>query len=174
MIAVASVGCGSSSSSSNTVSAAKYVKSVCRATATWFRTIESVGTKLKSAVKPQGSLSQTKAAYTSFVVGILHATQRAGRQLKAAGTPAVKNGEHVANSLVRAFANASHGLSTAAADANRIPTTSKSTFQSAGSRVQGEVQQAIASISTIAPQKNAQLRAAALKDPTCQQLKAVG
>jgi major membrane immunogen (membrane-anchored lipoprotein) len=174
VLAVALIGCGSSSSSSNTVSPAKYVKSVCGATATWFHTIESVGTKLKSTVKPQGPLSQTKAAYTSFVVGILHATQRAESQLKAAGTPSVKNGKQVADSLVRAFTSASRGLTTAAADANRIPTTSKNAFQSAGSRVQGEVQQAIASISTIAPQKNAQLRAAALKDPTCRQLKAVG
>jgi hypothetical protein len=107
----------------------------------------------------------------SFVEGVQRATQRAESQLKAAGTPSVKNGKQVSNALVRAFTSASQGLSTAASHANQIPTTSKSAFQSAGTRVQAEVQQAIASISTIAPQNNPQLRAAALKDPTCKQLK---
>jgi hypothetical protein len=172
-VALAVAGCGGSSSSSS-VSPAAYVKSVCGAAATWFHTIQTVGTKLNATVHAQGSVSQTKTAYVSFVEGILHATQHAESQLKAAGTPSVKNGTQISDALVRAFADASQGLSTAASHANQIPTTSKSAFQTSGSRVQGEVQQAIARISQVAPQKNPQLRAAAQKDPTCQQLKSLG
>lgn len=150
------------------------MKSVCGAAATWFHTIQTVGTKLNSTVHSQGSLDQTKAAYVSFVEGILHATQRVESQLKGAGTPSVQNGKQISAALVRAFTNASQGLSTAASHASQIPTTSKSAFQTSGSRVQAEVQQAIASIGQVAPQKNTQLRAAAAKDPTCQQLKSLG
>lgn len=170
-VAVVPAACGGSSSG---VSPAAYVKSVCGATSTWFHTIESVGSKLKSTLNTKGSLSQTKTAYVSFVNGILHATQRAESQLRAAGTPSVKNGKQISNELVSAFTGASVGLSTASADAHRIPTTSKSAFQSAGTRVQAELQEAIAKISSIAPQNNAQLRAAAQKDATCKQLKSVG
>jgi hypothetical protein len=172
VVVLSLAGCGGSSS--GTVSASTYVKNVCGAASTWFHAIENVGSKLKSTVTPNGSLSQTKTAYVSFVEGVQRATQHAESQLKAAGTPSVKNGKQVSNALVRAFTSASEGLSTAASHANQIPTTSKSAFQSAGTRVQGEVQQAIASISTIAPQNNPQLRAAALKDPTCKQLKTPG
>jgi hypothetical protein len=170
--AIAVAGCGGSSS--NSVSAATYVKSVCGAASTWFHSIEGVGTTLKAATQSQGSLDKTKTAYTAFVVGVLHATQRAESQLKAAGTPSVKNGTQISNTLVKAFSTAARGLSSAAAQAKQIPTTSKTAFNSAGSRVQAQVQQAIASMNAATPEKNPQLHAAALKDPTCQQLKSLG
>lgn len=172
-VAIAVAGCGSSSSSS-TVSAATYVKSVCGAAGTWFHTIESVGTKLKAATQSQSSLAKTKSAYTAFVVGILQATQRAESQLKTAGTPSVKDGNKISNEIVNAFSSAERGLSAAATQAKQIPTTSKSAFNSAGSRVQAQVQQAISSMNAVTPEKNPQLHAAALKDPTCQQLKSLG
>lgn len=173
MAAIAVAGCGSSSSG-NTVSAATYVKSVCGAASTWFHSIEGVGNTLKSATKSQGSLTKTKTAYTAFVVGVLHATQRAETQLKAAGTPSVSNGSKIESELVKAFSTAAQGLSSAATQAQQIPTTSKTAFNSAGGRVQAQVQQAISSMSTITPEKNPQLKAAAAKDPTCQQLKSLG
>ncbi len=156
------------------MSAATYVKSVCGAASTWFHTIEGVGATLKSATQSQGSLEKTKTAYTAFVTGILHATQRAESQLKAAGTPSVKNGTKISQELVGAFSSAARGLSSAASQAQKIPTTNKSAFNTAGSRVQAQVQQAIASMNAVTPEKNPQLHAAAAKEPTCQQLKSLG
>ena len=171
-VGLASAGCGSSSS--NGVSAAAYVKSVCGAAATWFESVQSVGGKLQAAVHTHKSLPQTKASYTTFVTGLLHATERAEGQLKAAGTPAVNNGKQISDSIVHAFSRAAHGLAGAAAAARKLPTTSSTAFRNAATRVQAQIQRSLASLAAVAPQRNPQLRAAALKDPTCQHLRRLG
>ncbi len=172
LVALALAGCGSSSSGS--VSSAAYVRSVCGTAANWYRTIQSAGGTLTSALHGSGSTSQIKTSYVDFVNGLSHATRTAENRLRAAGTPAVKGGKQISNALVDAFSTASHGLSLAAVAANKLPTTSRSTFDSAAGQVQIQVQRALASMTSVAPQNNPQLHAAAAKDPTCQQLKTLG
>ena len=171
LLTLALAGCGSSSSG---ISPAAYVKSVCGTAATWYRTIQSAGGTLTSALHSSGSTSQIKTSYVNFVTGLSQATRTAESRLRAAGTPSVKGGKQIANALVGAFTSASHGLSLAALAANKLPTTSRSAFDSAASQVQIQVQRALASMTSVAPQNNPQLHAAAAKDPTCQQLKTLG
>ena len=71
---------------------------------------------------------------------------------------------------MQAFSQAKSGLETAASDAAKIPTTSKSAFNAAATKVQLDVRNALAGMSNIAPEKNAQLHAAAAKDRTCRAL----
>jgi hypothetical protein len=169
MIALA--GCGSSSSK---VSAGSYVKSVCTTATSWYRTIQVAGTQLQASVHNSKSLSKAKNAYVAFVDSLLHATQRAAQHLKNAGIPSVNGGKKISNELIHAFENAQRGLEAAAAQVRKAPTNSSTAFQTATGHVQATVQRALEGLSALAPQKNPQLHAAALKDPSCQRLRALG
>lgn len=165
-------GCGSSSSP--TVSANSYVKTVCTSAAGWFRTIQLAGRRLETTVHGSKSLSTVKSAYVDFVDSLLHATQRAAHQVKNAGTPSVNGGTKISNEVIKAFDRAQRGLETAAAQVRKAPTSSSAAFQAAAGGVQSTVQRALQSMSALAPQRNPQLHSAALKDPSCQRLRALG
>lgn len=168
---LALAGCGSSSSK---VSAGSYVKSVCTSAASWYRTIQVAGKRLQATVHNSKSLSAVKTAYVNFVDSLLHATQQAAQQVKNAGTPSVNGGKKISNQLIKAFDRARRGLETAAAEVRKAPTSSSTAFEAAAGRVQSTVQRALQSMSALAPQKNPQLHAAALKDRSCQRLRALG
>ncbi len=170
-VVLAVAGCGSGSSK---VSAGSYVGSVCSATASWYRTVQVAGMKLQSTVHTSKSLSDVKSAYVGFVGSLLHATQRAEHQIRGAGTPSVNGGKRISNELINAFDRAQRGLKSAAAAVRRAPTSSSAAFEAAAGGIQSTVQRSLRSLSALAPQKNPQLHAAALKDPSCQRLRALG
>jgi hypothetical protein len=165
--AVAVAGCGGSSSSG--VSPASYVKSVCTAATNWRNAIQSAGTKLSSGVNTK-SLTKAKAEYVAFVTALVAATSTAESQLKSAGSPAVSNGKQISGSLVRIFDQAKGTLGQAASQASALPTSSVRTFESSASKVVTSIRSSLAGMSSVTPEKNAELHAAAAKDKTCQSL----
>jgi hypothetical protein len=169
--AVAVAGCGGSSSSG--VSPASYVKSVCTAATNWRNAIQSAGTKLSSGVNTK-SLAKAKTEYVGFVNSLVTATGVAESQLKSAGSPSVSHGTQISGSLVRIFNSAKTTLAQAAAQAAALPTSSARAFESAASKVVTSIRSSLAGMSSITPEKNAQLHAAAAKDKTCQTLAASG
>lgn len=171
-LALAAAGCGSSSSTK--VSAASYVDSVCTTASGWYRSIQTAGSRLESTVHKSKSVSDAKTAYAAFIDDLLRATERAEQQLKAAGAPSVSGGTRVSNDVISAFDGAKRGLSSAADQIRKAPTTSPKAFETAASRVQATVQRSLQSMSSLAPQKNAELHAAALKDRSCQRLRTLG
>lgn len=174
-LALAVAGCGSSSSSSSSkVSASSYVKSVCSAAATWYGSIQTAGRHLQTAVHDSGSVAKVKVAYVAFVDALLHSTQQAEQQLKGAGTPSVSGGDKISAQVVHAFDGAKQGLTTAASAVRKAPTSSPSAFETAAGSVQGTIQRALQSMASLAPEKSPQLHSAALKDPACQRLRALG
>ena len=172
-LVLALAACGGSSSTKK-VSAASYVKSVCTSATSWFHSIQTAGGQLQATVHKSHSLPSLKKAYISFVEDMLNATARAEQQLRSAGTPSVKNGNKISAEVVHAFENARRGLQRAAAQVREAPTSSSSAFESAAGGVQGTVQRALSSMAALAPQKNPQLHAAALKDPSCKRLRSIG
>lgn len=172
-VALAVAGCGSSSTST-TVSPAAYVKSVCTSAANWFQTIETAGGHLQSTVKSSKSLNDVKTAYVAFIDSLLHATQRAEQDLKAAGTPSVSGGDKISAQVVHAFDNAKHGLASADARVRKTPTSSATAFETAAAHIQQTVQTALRGMTSLAPQKNPKLHAAAQKEPSCQRLRSIG
>jgi hypothetical protein len=165
--ALAVAGCGGSSSSG--VSAASYVKSVCSAALNWRNSIQSAGTKLSNGVNTK-SLTKAKSEYVDFVSSLVTATGQAESQLKAAGSPKVSRGGQISGTLVRIFNNAKNSLAQAASQASALPTTSAKAFESAASKVVTSIRGSLAGMSSISPQRNAQLHTAAAKDPTCRTL----
>lgn len=165
--ALALAGCGSSKSSG--VSAATYVRSICTTASHWQAAVETAGTKLQSIANSK-SLDTAKTGYVQFVDALATATSSTTNDLIAAGTPAVSNGKSIAQTLVQVFSQAKTTLNAAAADAARIPTTSKTAFTASANKVGTDVRNALSGMSKLAPEKNPQLHTAAAKDPTCQTL----
>jgi ABC-type Fe3+-citrate transport system substrate-binding protein len=165
---LAVAGCGSSSNPSS-VSAASYVKSVCTAATTWKNAIQSAGSQLQSQASSK-SLPKTKSAYVSFVSSLVSATGAAQSQLSSAGAPSVSNGKRISSTLVGIFTNAKHSLTQALSDAQAIPTGNAKDFQTKAAAVQGDVRSALAAMSSVTPEKNPALHAAAANDPTCKTL----
>jgi hypothetical protein len=162
-------GCGGSSGSSG-VPAKTYVTSICTTLGGWKAQVQSAGRALQSSGAATASPANAKAQYVGFVSSLLHATQQASAALKAAGTPAVKNGAVIASGLSGAFERGSQGLATALAHAQAIPTTSTSAFEAAATAVTSEIRSALANIAGVTPRSSPQLRAAALSDPSCRAL----
>lgn len=171
-LALVLAGCGSSSPKK--VSAGSYVNSVCTAATSWYRSILSAGGRLQATVHNSKSVSKAKDGYVKFVDEMLHATQRAERQLRNAGAPSVSGGKQLSAEVVRAFDRANRGLRRAAGEVRRAPTDSTTAFEAAAAGVQRSVARALQSMASVAPQKNPQLRSAALKEPSCQRLRRLG
>lgn len=170
---LALAGCGSASTSRK-VSPAAYVKSVCTSAGTWFHTIQTAGGALQSTVHKSKSVKDAKHAYVAFIDTLLHATQLAEQQLKAAGAPSVSGGKKISAEVVGAFEGARRGLSGADAQVRKAPTSSPTAFEAAAGRVEQTVQRALQSMASLSPQKNPQLHAAAQKEPSCQRLRSIG
>jgi hypothetical protein len=168
---VAVAACGGSSSSGVTPTA--YVSSVCTAATNWRNAIQSAGAKLSTGINTR-SLTKAKTEYVGFVNSLVTATGQAENQLKSAGTPSVSNGKQIANSLVRIFDTARGTLQQAATQATALPTSSAKAFEAAASRVVTSIRGSLAGMSSVTPEKNAELHAAAAKDKTCQSLASSG
>jgi hypothetical protein len=166
VLALAVTACGGSSQ----VSAATYVKSICTSLGGWKQHVQSAGQTLQASGIATASPANAKKQYVHFVSTLLTATRNTTGSLKAAGTPAVKDGGAIASGLSSAFERGSQGLATALSHASAIPTTSASAFGSAATGVTTEIRSALQNIAAITPRSSPQLRTAALKEPSCRSL----
>lgn len=166
VVAVGVAGCGGSSN----VSPTTYVKSICTALGGWKSQVQSAGRTLQSSGRATASPASAKAQYVRFVSSLVDATRQTTTSLKRAGTPGVAGGEQIASGLSGSFQRGGQGLATALSHARAIPTTSTAGFESAATAVTGEIRSALQNIAGITPRSNAQLRAAAGKEPACRAL----
>src|SRR5437870_4765792 len=98
VVTVVLAGCGGSSGSSGGVSASSYVKSICGAIGPFEKDVQSRSSALNvSSIK---NASQGKTALVGFLNAMVTDTDKAVSQLKAAGTPSVKNGKAIAGAVV--------------------------------------------------------------------------
>jgi hypothetical protein len=164
--AVGLAGCGGSSG----VSPAAYVKSICTALDGWKQQIQSAGRSLQASGLATASPATAKTQYLGFVTTLVTATRNTASALKAAGTPAIKDGGTIAGGLSGAFQRGSQGLAVARSRAAAIPTGSASAFDSAATGVTTQLRSALQNIATITPRSSPQLRAAAAKEPSCRAL----
>jgi hypothetical protein len=164
--AVGLAGCGGSSS----VSPTAYVKSICTALDNWKQQIQAAGRSLQSSGIATASPATAKTQYEGFVTTLVSSTRNTTSALKAAGSPAVKDGGTIAGGLSGAFQRGSQGLAVARSRAAAIPTTSAAAFESAATGVTSQIRSALQNIATITPRSSPQLRAAAAKEPSCRAL----
>ena len=155
--------CGGSSG----VKPSAYVRSVCQSLGNWRNTIQSAGIALQSSGAATAARSVAKQDYQRFVNSLVIATGRATRDLKAAGTPAVRDGQQIAQRLTGAFERATQGLTRASAQAKAIQTDSASHFQVGAAAVTAQIRSALEQIARASPGESQELRSAAAKEPSC-------
>ena len=168
-VALSAAGCGSSSPPG--VSPGAYVKSVCTTLRTWYDGVSAASGKLQASAAGATSLAAGKQQYQAFVESLVSGTKQATAQLEAAGVPTVSNGKQISGSILQAFRQADAGLSSAAAQAANIPTSSASAYQAGAGGVTVAIKNSLAGMTSLSPRKDPQLHAAAAKEPACQALK---
>jgi hypothetical protein len=162
-------GCGSSGSSG--VAPAAYVKSVCNAVAPFEKDVVS-----RSSALDQSTLSNAtagKKALQAFLNAVAADTGHALDQLKAAGTPNVKNGKAISNAIVSAFTQLKATMNRAVTQSNSLPTDSPTAFKTAANQLGANVRNSMSSIGaslTSSALKSPELEKAAAKEPACKSL----
>ncbi len=161
-------GCGGGGSSSG-VSPASYVKGICSSIGPYEKDVAARSSALNlSAIT---NVADGKKALVGFLNAMVSDTDKALSQLKAAGTPNVNNGKAIASGIVGAFTKLRSALSTAAGQANSLPTASPDAFKTAATSLGTTVRDSISSIGgSLNGLKSQALEQAAAKDPTCTSL----
>jgi hypothetical protein len=172
---LALAACGGSSSNTNSttsiVSPAAYVHSVCKAVGPF----ETDVVKRSSALNLSNisSPAQGKTALQGFLTAISTDTKQALTQLKAAGTPNVKNGKQIASAISSAFAQLGTTMSSALQQAKSLPTNSAAQFKSGAQKLGSSVRSSMGKIGTNLQSgtlKSPELEKAAAKDSACKSL----
>jgi hypothetical protein len=163
-------GCGGSSSSSSTgVTASAYVKAICSAIGPFEKDVQNRSNALNLASIT--NVSQGKNALVGFLNAMVADTDNTVTQLKAAGTPDIKSGQQISNSVVTAFSQLKAALARAATQAKKLPTKSPTAFQAAATGLGNTVKTSIGAIGTsLNALQNPDLEKAAATDPTCKSL----
>jgi len=159
--------CGGSSSS--TVSASAYVKSICQSVGPFEKDVQarSNALNLSSVTSP----AQGKQALQGFLGAIASDTNQAVDKLKAAGTPNVSNGKQISTAIVGAFTQLHTALSNAVTSADALPTDSAQSFRTAAVNLGTTVRNSMNGIgSSLSGLKSPALETAAKKEPACQTL----
>jgi hypothetical protein len=172
LIAIASVlaGCGASGSSgSSAASPSAYVKAICSTIGPFEKDVAS----RSSALSPSSinSAAEGKTALIGFLGAMATDTDHAVAQLKAAGTPNVKNGKAIAAAVVSAFTQLKTALAQASAQAAALPTSSPTAFRNAANTLGKTVRTSMSGIgSGLTALTSPDLEKAAAADATCRSL----
>ena len=161
--------CGSSGSSSVTPSA--YVKSVCTAVGPFEKDVVTRSSALD--LTTISNATQGKAALQGFLTAVAADTNKALTQLRAAGSPDVKNGKQISDAIVGAFAQLEGTMSKAVKQAGSLPTNSPQAFKGAAQSLGNTVRTSMTNIGTnlqSSTLKSSELEQAAAKERACQTL----
>ncbi len=167
--AAALAGCGGSGSSS--ISPATYVKAVCSALGPFEKDVQARSAALQNLPQSK-TAAERKSILQGFFVAVVGDSNKAVSQLKAAGTPNVKNGGKIESAIVLVFTRFGTAAKAASTKADALPTTSLPAFQTAANALNSSFTTSMSGIgSGVSGLKSPELDAAEKKEPTC---KAIG
>lgn len=157
--------CGGSS----TVSAGSYVKSICQTVGPFERNVQASSSALN--LSSISNVTQGKQALQTFLASLVSDTDKAVNQLKAAGTPDVKNGKQISSAITGAFTQLRSAMSQAANSAKQLPTSSPQAFKTAADNLGTNIRTSMSGIgASISGLKSPELETAAKKETACQSL----
>jgi hypothetical protein len=163
--AAALAGCGGGSSS---VSPATYVKAICTALSPFEKDVQSRSAALQNLPQTK-TAAQRKSILQGFFAAVVGDSDKAISQLKAAGTPDVKNGGKIESAIVLVFTRFGTAAKTASVKANTLPTTSLPAFQTAANALNSSFTTSMAGIgSGVTGLKSPALDSAEAKEPACK------
>jgi hypothetical protein len=144
---------------------------VCSATQGFKQGGQAAVAQYQRSVASAKTIADVKTQLQSYLGTMVSTADRFLSQIKAAGTPNVSNGKQFATTLLSAFQQVRTAFAQAQTQIGQVPTNSVTAFRSAATSVRATLSQADARISSPGLTRNAQLRAASLKEPTCEALK---
>jgi hypothetical protein len=166
--AAALAGCGGSSSSS--VSPGTYVKAVCGALGPFEKDVQARSASLQNLAQTK-TAAQRKSILQGFFAAVVGDSDKAVSQLKAAGSPNVKNGSKIESAIVLVFTRFGTAAKQASDKANTLPTTSLPAFQTAANALNSSFTTSMAGIgSGVSGLKSPELDAAEKNEPSCKSI----
>ncbi len=155
LTALGPAACGGSSTPSGTISPSAYLYTVCGALVSWESQIRTSSLKEARIAARQArvqdrerggpggkpppwarpaALAKSRGQLAAYDQQLAAITSQTLATLRRAGTPAVKNGAKISDSLVAVFAHSLAGLQTAAAQDARLPTSSAYAYAQAATK----------------------------------------
>jgi predicted lipid-binding transport protein (Tim44 family) len=152
-----------------TVSAPQFVKVACTDLGNWIKAIQKRSQNVQQAA-PQ-TPDEGKKVISAFFDGVIADTDKLIDQLKAAGTPDVKNGDKISSTVISALEHARDALASSKAKVENLPTDNPQAFAKAAQQMGQSVQSAFQKAGQLGSSLTSpELEAAAKKEPACQSL----
>lgn len=170
--ALALAGCGSSAAPSASTGAktspTTYADHICTAVGTWVHTLQDSSNGIAKQIAPGTPPARAKEALQSLLSSSVAASEAIVKELHAAGTPEVANGDHIATSLLEAFEHATTALAHVRETITRLPTSDRRAFLTATKSVSADVRASLSGLfSGLAPLRSPALQKAAATAPAC-------
>jgi hypothetical protein len=141
IVAGSLAGCGSSGSSTGTVSASSYIGQLCTSTASWLKQLEHHNATLESelgGVPP----AQGKRVLESLITNSVSGTENVVTSLRTAGVPDVNNGKKISQTVVASFEGISNRLASLQPQVAAIPTNDTAAYDAATKKIREAVREA--------------------------------
>ena len=156
-------------STPGTTTPADYVRAICEAIGPFESDVQRRSSALDLSTITNASAG--KAALISFLGAIVGDTESAVKQLEAAGTPDVTNGDQIAGAIVAAFSQVRDALRQAQNQAAALPTDSPEAFKNAATDLGNSIRSSMSAIGgSLSNLKSPDLEAAAKSEPACASL----
>lgn len=167
LIAVALLCAACGSSGQRGTDGGQYADAVCTAITALEHDVAAATNagKNPSAV----NAAQAKRVEQRELSAVAQASDRALRRIRAAGTPAIHDGEAVAAKVVATFTQVRDAMRRAAVQANSLPTSNAQAYTAAAKALAARVQTSLGSIDA-SGLSNPDLEQAAARQPACQHL----
>ncbi len=167
-IAVVLAGCGGGGSSS--VSPATYVKAVCTTLGPFEKDVQTRSAALQRLPSIR-TAAERKSALQGFFKAVVGDSDKAVSQLKAAGSPNVKNGGKIESAIVLVFTRFGTAAKQASSKADALPTTSLPAFQTAANALNSSFSTSMAGIGAgVSGLKSPELDKAEKQEPACKSI----
>jgi hypothetical protein len=175
-LAVAAAGCGGGGSTSYSgTSPDDWAAAVCGGLNDWTQSLKSDSQMLASGVAGAGNLDTAKAKLILFLQHAEQSTRTMNGKVRAAGAPAVKDGEALQRDLQAGLDGAEASFRRATARAKKLSTTDNQSFYKGflalGQDIQNELADTGRTFDGLSDKYDAKdLNEAVAKQPACKQL----
>jgi hypothetical protein len=174
-LALAASGCGGGKSYSGTKPNI-WAKTVCGALGDWAQGLKADSSRLGADLKGTTDLNVVKTKFVAFLEGAERSSGTMVSRIKAAGTPAVKDGAAMQQQLVSGLQGAQTSFTRAIARAKKLSTTNPQAFsagvQALGGDVQKELTDTGTKFSNLGVKYNdPNLNKATASEPACSKIK---
>jgi type IV pilus biogenesis protein CpaD/CtpE len=127
--AVTAAGCGGGDSSASGTAPDDYAASVCGAVQDWQNDLQASISSMGSDLSTSSSAADVKTKLVEFMDSATTATHKMLTKVKAAGPPAIDNGEELQSDLESGLAKAEKAFAQARDKAKSLPANDRAAFQ---------------------------------------------